>query len=254
MNSTDLKLPTKLPDAYQAGAEAPVTPAQARANDPVFSEKNPVTAAWDKYHSPWDMANKDSPYSIGVSVGDWLKKPNIISEILDAGIAPGALGGALALGGLGLGGSLAHNMLAEKRKKTDAVRNAILLALVGAGAGGWLAFQRGQGTQKSGSSWSGHYASRQQTPAKQAVARMIELSPGLSHFEKTRYLAALSEASEPQVNALINALRLAGGAGIGAILARFLWGGGLARAGIGALLGGTAAALTNLGRRGSIWG
>jgi len=78
-----------------------------------------------------------------------------------------------------------------------------------------------------------------------AAAHMLSFAPGIASAERYNYMSMASRLSESDARQLLNLLRTAAGAGLGALLARFFLGKGMGRAVAGALIGGAIARLTS---------
>lgn len=242
-------------DPWRGGKETQLTEAQTQANTPEFQRKNPITSAYQKYQNPSQMDNKGTAFSYGKAFRNLVDSPtNPISNVLDSGVYPSAFGGALLGGGLLAGGSLIKNMLSDDQHQTPTLRNALLGLLAGGGLGAALAYSRAQ-QPKQASSWrgSGFYNDpnrRNSANARQEVAAAIAQAPGISMAARREYAASLARMSQSEISMLAQAIRTAGFAGIGAVLARFLLGKGFARMALGGIVGGLLGNLTTPSRNG----
>ena len=229
-------------DPLRGGEKTQLTDEQAWANRPDFAAQNPITAAYNKYQDPGAMENAGTPYSYGRSFGSWLKKPNMLSNALHAGIIPGALTMGLGAGALALGGSAAKNLFSDEEHKTNTMRNTLLALIAGGGLGAWLAHNR----QPKSASMYNFGGAGSNGNIREMVAQMLAVAPGLSNNDRFQYMAAVPQMNTSDLQQLMAIFRTGSGALIGAALARFFFGKGFVRAAAGALLGGLSAnALTN---------
>lgn len=191
------------PDFYdQANAEA-------RTAYPYGHPDNSLGKAWgggirNIFDSPWA-----SPKAYGAAIP------------FNHGPAVGALAGGAGLGALGAGW--------DAYRGDGGHRGAIIGALLGALGGGVSGYLRKSAFASSGA-------------AARDYALMRVASDGhLPPDTKQELLAAISTLPEDQVDHLSKLLRTAAGAGVGALVARFLMGTGTTGTVLGGVFGGWAA-------------
>ena len=210
---------------------------QAKASLPEHSawqEANPEATILNRYRYPEHYTNSTG-YQAGnrlreALTGDNWWRRQISQGGLRGGIA-GGLGG-LALGGtIGLlagGGHIAHGYLTGN--ETDDVkpgkwaRNLALLL----GAGGLAA-----------GLYAGHNMSKQASASE--IIQIIQQAPGLSFQERARLIQAVNTLAPQDQSQLARMLAMSGGAGVGALVTRFLAGKGKRGILMGAVLGGVVA-------------
>lgn len=211
---------------------------QALATLPEHSEwqaANPEKTILNRYRYP-EHPDNNTGYQLGKSVARLLGGDNWWKRQTAAGRLRGGLAGGL--GGLALGGSLGllagGGMLAHRYATGNDTE--------GVEPGKWarnLALLLGAGGLAAGV-YAGHQHMKKQSSV-QDIIQVIQQAPGLSFQERARLIQAVSTLDPQDLSQLERMLAMAGGAGVGALITRFLAGKGKRGILLGAVLGGVVA-------------
>lgn len=169
-----------------------------------WQEQNPELTLLRKYRGPGTHGM--GSYQWGEGIRNTITSPtNRWRRMTDSGMLPGALSGGVAgaLGGGILGlilGALRGNMR-ESGKWGAGIGGAAGLALGG---------------------YSGAQHAKSASTTEQQILQALRQAPGLSFNERTHLTRGVQSLSEQDLQTLVRMLQTAGGAGIGALIARFL--------------------------------
>ncbi len=194
----------------------------ARASLPEHSDwqaNNPGLTSLYQHRGPNSFGTGN--YELGENLRGLLASENWWQRNAQTGIGPAALRGA---GAGALGGSVLGLLIGLLRGRggQGARTGAITGGLLGAGLAGY-----------AGYNFSKHASADQST-----IRQMLSADPTISFSDKARLQQGLDGLSSADLRRLAQLLRSAGGAGVGALIAKFLLGRGKGGILAGAIIGG----------------
>ena len=177
--------------------------------------------------SPLDE-NTSMGASVGRGVREFADRPNMLGSILNNGpLSGGLLGGAIGAGIGGLAG------IPTRRSKRLAVIAGLLGAGLGAGLGAYSGMVRQPGYYKS-AAWRGGDPFGDPTDQ---ILTALQSDTGLGTYQKMQMMAQVAQLPQYQAAQLAQMLGSVAGAGVGALIARFLLGAGTLGTAVGAGMG-----------------
>lgn len=181
-------------------------------------------------------------YHLGQGIRDYAQQPHAVTDaignVLNAGPLPGGLLGAAI--GAGVGGLAG---IPSRRSK----RMATIAALIGGGLGTYAGLAR-QPEHYAASSVpqvdaTKAASSRMPNPFDDPKGQIVDAlkdDPSLGVYQKMEMMAQVAQLPDSQAIHLAAAIPMVAGAGIGALVARFLFGAGALGMSLGAGLGAMA--------------
>jgi hypothetical protein len=205
------------------GQAAQLTPEQKQAENPAFQAAHPSEAARQQYANPF-YGPQSGVYRFGAGARDYLSRAGSgLGDILNKGpMQGGALGAGLA--------GLAGGALSVAQGSRHPVRNTLLAALLGAGVGAYSGAVRQPGYYKA-AGW------RMGGDPRADILQALADTP-MGFGEKAKMMAAVPQLSDMQAQQLQMLISRVAGAGVGAVISRFLLGAGLMGMTFGGLVGG----------------
>lgn len=213
-------------DRAMAMADTPGA-AKWRAENPELALRNA--------HSPFDDPAETSPaaHAIGQFINNQKSSKGLIGSILDKGMLPGAMvGGVLGLGGGALASLLAKLFLGKASTKNWALAGGALGAVLG-GHNGLVRSRMHSPEQflKSAATY---------TDPRNFILEKLQSATDVGIGEKVRLAAAVRNLDRSDAERLASLVRAALGFGVGAIIAKFIFG---TTSAAGTLFGGIVGAL-----------
>lgn len=220
-------------DRAMAMADTPAA-AEWRANNP--------DKAFKFGYSPYDSPAEQSPvaYSVGKYLRD--KSQSRVDGFLGRAANGGILSGAAVGGALGAGGGALASLIARLfLGKTSVGKWALAGGALGALLGGHNGFVR---SRRNPSAMYLQKSAATYTDPRNFILEKLQSANDIGVGEKVRLAAAVKNMSRSDAEQLANLVRAALGFGVGAIIAKFLFGTSSAA---GTLFGGVLGALgTNI--------
>lgn len=220
-------------DRAMAMADTPAA-AEWRANNP--------DKAFKFGYSPYDSPAEQSPvaYSVGKYLRD--KSQSRVDGFLGRAANGGILSGAAVGGALGAGGGALASLIARLfLGKTSVGKWALAGGALGALLGGHNGFVR---SRRNPSAMYLQKSAATYTDPRNFILEKLQSANDIGVGEKVRLAAAVKDMSRSDAEQLANLVRAALGFGVGAIIAKFLFGTSSAA---GTLFGGVLGALgTNI--------
>lgn len=169
-----------------------------------WQEQNPELTLLRKYRHA--NTHGMGGYQWGEGIRNTITNPNNRwRRMTDNGVLPGALAGGVA-------GTIGGGIL-----------GLILGAMRGdMGVGGRWGAGLGGATGLALGGYSGAQHAKSASTTEQQILQALRQAPGLSFNERTHLTRGVQSLSEQELQTLVRILQTAGGAGIGALIARFL--------------------------------
>lgn len=205
--------------------------AMAMADTPGAAEwrsENPEIALRNAY-SPFDDPAETNPaaHAIGQFINKQKSSKGLIGSIVDKGMLPGAMvGGVLGLGGGALASLLAKLFLGKASTKNWALAGGALGAVLG-GHNGLVRSRM-------------HKSAATYTDPRNFILEKLQSATDVGIGEKVRLAAAVRNLDRDDAEQLASLVRAALGFGVGAIIAKFIFG---TTSAAGTLFGGIVGAL-----------
>lgn len=205
------------------------TPEQLRAETPAYKAEHPAAAALERNYNPF-YGPQTFAYQAGAKVRDMAMRPNALGGVLNRGPLAGGLTGA-AIGGLA-GGAIGGIMGGKEKAK----QMALIAALLGASVGSYSGHLRKQAFYRG--------------DTYQQINQLL-VKANISFDQRIQLMAAVPRLPQAKAEDLLRNAQRVGGAGIGALVARYLMGAGLLGTAFGGLLGGMVGGSLYFGPRNS---
>ena len=200
---------------------------QQRATDPDFIKARPADAILDAYRP----GSGGMMYNMGRNLRDWYdNSPSPVSDWVNQGPGHGAALGAL----LGIP-ALLGTALFNKLTGSDLSTTGIGLTAAGIGAGVGAASGAARQPQVKAAGWRAPGTS---INPKMEINQLLQSAPGLSFQDRTSMSLGVNQLTQEQARELLEMLGTVGGAGIGALIAKFLMHAGFLGTMAGAAVGG----------------
>lgn len=199
-----------------------------------WRSENPELALRNAY-SPFDDPAETSPiaHTIGQFINKQKSSKGLIGSIVDKGMLPGAMvGGVLGLGGGALAGLLAKLFLGKASTKNWALAGGALGAVLGGH----------NGLVRSRMHKPDHFlkSAATYTDPRNFILEKLQSATDVGIGEKVRLAAAVRNLDRNDAEQLASLVRAALGFGVGAIIAKFIFG---TTSAAGTLFGGIVGAL-----------
>lgn len=211
-------------DPY-TGQDASLNEFQQLAEQPDFARKNPTLAAAYKYRHGYQPENQLG-YNLGRMANNgfnqFVQRP--FAHFANKGPVQGGLAAGIPSALLGAVGAMGVN--AVTGSDVPVGRTALLLGLLGAGAGAWSGHMRTKEAAMFGASLD------------QKIMTAVQQSGGLSLQDQAKIMQGLQRLPRQDKQMLWQAIASAVGASVGALVMRFLVSKGAIATSAGALLGG----------------
>ena len=202
----------------------PLQPWQQRATDPDFIRENPGQAVLDSYRP----GTGGLFYNMGRNLRENMKQPlGQLGDWMNKGVGHGAAAGAL----LGLPAFLG-TALFNKLTGSELPSAGIGLATAAAGAG------LGAASSHERTKVAGWRAPGESITPKLEINQLLQSATGLSFQDRTSMALGVNQLTQDQARELLGLLSTVSGAGIGALIAKFLMHAGFLGTMAGAAVGG----------------